>query len=167
MDDQQVGAILEFIRECWEKNNLDTLYPNKLLRNDVLKLLDEYCTIVFYPLADHINNGFHTEIPDKNGVDQHFVFINTSQTVDKQVFTAAHELGHIWGVDTFVCDHCNIPKEDDATREKIINRFAAELLMPKEYFLLATNHGVEKYLQNQRKANISNFFQRLFYALRN
>jgi len=159
MDDKQVDAILEFIKINWEKNNLNTLYPNKLLRNDVLKLLDEYCTIVYYPLNDHINNGFHTEIPDKNGVDQHFVFINTSQTIEKQVFTAAHELGHIWGVDEFVCEQCNVPENDDAAREKIINRFAAELLMPKEFFLQATYRGVRKYFQNPRKASIKNFFQ--------
>lgn len=68
-----------------EKRSSLEEFPNTLLRSDVLQLLEKYCTVIYYPLDEQSNNGFHvTGIPDKNGVLKHFVFLNTNQTIEKQ-----------------------------------------------------------------------------------
>lgn len=130
------------VEECLEKRKSDILkecgleeaYPNPLLRDDVLELLDRFCTVVFFPLENEDNNGFHiTDMPFYDGSRKHFVFINTAQTMEKQVFTAAHELGHVWRVDEYVINQLGL-EDNEEIREMIINRFAATLLIPKEIF---------------------------------
>lgn len=126
-----VSDIQTFIKEKREEQKQE--FPNVLLREETLKLLEQYCTIIYYPLEAEDNNGFHVDrIPTRAGELRHFVFINTAQTLEKQVFTAAHELGHIWGIDS-LAETCGQP-DTEALREAMINRFAAELLMPEPYF---------------------------------
>ena len=123
-------CIQQLIEQKFQEENLHSMFPNRLLREDVLDLLDRYCTVVYYPLEEEENNGFRVkDIPFSDGSYHDFVFINTAQTLEKQAFTAAHELGHIWNVDRYVIEHCGISSE---LAEPIINRFAAVLLMPKE-----------------------------------
>lgn len=122
------------IEKKTEECQLSARYPNPLLKKDVLDVLDQFCTVIYYPLKDS-NHGFHiTDVPSYLG-DKHFVFINTAQTTEKQVFTAAHELGHIWEVDSYICSEMGIDNADEELRERIINRFAAVLLMPAKKFL--------------------------------
>lgn len=132
---REVGEeIAKYIEKKWEEEKLSKRYPNRILRKDVLEILDIYCTVVYFPIEDR-NNGFHlTGIPDQNGKDEHIVFINTQQTMEKQVFTAAHELGHVWEIDKYVARKCGLSLTEDDNSERIINRFAAELLMPMEEF---------------------------------
>lgn len=47
------------------------------------------------------------------------------------MWTAGHELGHVWKVDQYVKNNCANCSEDIET---IIGKFTAELLMPKENF---------------------------------
>ena len=132
-----VDAIISCKNEKWEADQLGQAYVNQLLREDVLDILDKYCTVIYFPLEEEDNNGFHiTGILDRAGNSKHFVFINTSQTMEKQVFTAAHELGHIWKVDEYVEKALGISLEPQQ-RESVINRFSAELLMPHEIFKAA------------------------------
>ena len=126
-------VIQHLIQRKFEADDLNTSFPNPLLREDVLALLDRYCTVVYYPLEDEKNNGFHIKIPDISGKERHFVYINTAQTIEKQAFTAAHELGHIWKVDQHVAEQCGLLL-DEELGERIINRFAAELLIPEGWF---------------------------------
>lgn len=144
--DQSIAiAIASFINHKRDEASIKAKYPNVLLREDVLALLGEYCTVIYYPLENEANNGFHiTGLVDKSGVEKHFVYINTNQTIEKQVFTAAHELGHVWDVDEYVAEQCDI-KLDDQLSEDIINRFAAELLMPKDFFEAAFIAKHKKY----------------------
>ena len=107
--------------------------PNPILREDIFDILAMYCTIVYYPLKSERNHGFHIkdDVNITNAGD--FVYINTAHTLDKQVFTAAHELGHILEIAEKVCE--NLEKcFDDEIDDKITNLFAAELIMPKELF---------------------------------
>lgn len=128
---EMVREIQNFVDQ--KRKELIKQYPNVLLRDEALKLLDQYCTIIYYPLEKEDNNGFHIgSIPTRAGECQHFVFINTAQTLEKQVFTAAHELGHIWKIDSHIRDLGYTV--DEGMSETIINRFAAELLMPESYF---------------------------------
>lgn len=132
-DTNIVATIVEFIDKKRNSDDLKIEFPNALLRGDVLALLDKFCTVIYYPLDDEGNNGFHVNIPMEDGGTCHFVFINTDQAVVKQVFTAAHELGHIWKVDDYVANKCCLDLSNEQ-REQIINRFAAELLIPKDQF---------------------------------
>lgn len=131
LDREIVFEIQKFVKK--KRGELKKQYPNVLLRDETLKLLDQYCTIVYYPIENEDNNGFHIDnIPTRAGECQHFVFINTAQTLEKQVFTAAHELGHVWEIDSHIKDLGYTI--DESMYETIINRFAAELLMPEPYF---------------------------------
>lgn len=131
---ETVDCIKDLISNKFESDKLKNEFPNLLLREDTLALLDKYCTVIYYPLADEDNNGFHiTGIIDFNGTEQHFVFINTAQTIEKQVFTAAHELGHAWKVDEYVANKLSLSLDSNMS-EQIINRFAAELLIPEDTF---------------------------------
>ena len=81
------------------------------------------------------------------GNENTFVYINTAQTIEKQVFTAAHELGHIWGIDELISSSSTTMSSFDG-KEKITNRFAAELLMPEQIFHTACIAEFEKYKEN-------------------
>lgn len=154
-----VAAIQEFIKKKFESDHLEAEFPNKLLREDVMTLLDRYCTVIYYPLENESNNGFHiTDIPDKNGIQKHFVFINTAQTIEKQAFTAAHELGHIWRVDEKVCATCGL-KCDGETSELIINRFAAELLIPINEFKQSFSIEYTKYQEENGTITLANMLK--------
>lgn len=144
-------TIKNFINVKFAQDNLSVLFQNPLLREEVLDLLDRYCTVVYYPIDDTCNNGFRLKkMPFADGTYQDFVFINTAQTLEKQVFTAAHELGHIWNVDEVVLkEH---PLEDTTDmREHIINRFAALLLMPDDKFSISVQTGLKEYGEQGKK----------------
>lgn len=154
-----VRSIKRFIEEKWREENLVAEFPNRLLREDVLDLLDKYCTVIYYPLESEENNGFHiTGIPDSLGNERHFVFINTAQTIEKQVFTAAHELGHVWKVDDYVGSNCNLSLTEDL-REQVINRFAAELLIPEEEFKKTFDLEVQKLKEDDGKITVANMLK--------
>lgn len=151
LDTQKELAIRDFINQKFESEGLKHDFPNPLLREDVLELLDRYCTVVYYPLEDENNNGFRLkEIPFLNGEKRDFVFINTAQTGEKQAFTAAHELGHIWAVDEYIIQKYSL-LGTEAEREIIINRFAAVLLMPSELFRVTVKKRAEEYLKEDRR----------------
>ena len=137
--------ITQFIQDKFHEYSLDISFPNRLLREDVIDLLDRYCTVVYYPIDGESSNGFHiTNMPFADGSQKNFVFINTAQTMEKQVFTAAHELGHIWEVDNYILERVPTLVDNLDTREHIINRFAAILLMPKDIFLNSIPAALEQ-----------------------
>ena len=143
LPNQVEECIRQLIDQRFQEENLYSLFPNRLLREDVLDLLDRYCTVVYYPLEGEGNNGFRVkDIPFADGSRHDFVFINTAQTLEKQAFTAAHELGHIWSVDQHVIDRCKLSPDD---AEPVINRFAAVLLMPKDEFRKAVHLQLAEY----------------------
>lgn len=139
------------IDKKFTEDNLRDFFQNSLLRDDVLELLDRYCTVVYYPLENEGNNGFHiTDVPYVDGTRHNFVFINTAQTIEKQVFTAAHELGHIWNVDEYAINELSLEPSTEM-REMIINRFAAILLLPEDNFATAVRAGLKSLGNNDGK----------------
>lgn len=70
-------------------------------------------------------------IKPMQGKMEQFVFINTTKAVQEQTWTAAHELGHVWQVDHYVKEKLN---QYDLDSEQLVNRFAAELLLPQNIF---------------------------------
>lgn len=116
----------------------------KIIRDDIFGMLEKYCTVIYYPLENESNCGFHTR-RFVNGGLEHFVYINTAQPLSKQVFAAAHELGHVWGVAERVSEKLESEESwSQEQEEQIINRFAAELMMPKNEFLSAFKQYVNE-----------------------
>ena len=124
---EQIPTVIEKVRTNYVLNNM-------IIKDDIFGILEKHCTVVYYPIEDEKNCGFHTKRFVKDKLED-FVYINTAKPIIEQVFTAAHELGHVWGVATQVWKQ--VGEEDQLEskiEEKIINRFAAELLMPTKEF---------------------------------
>lgn len=129
-----VNCINDFRTKKWSELQLEKEYVNALLREDIFSLLEKFCVVLYYPLDDETNNGFHIDnLPIFSGDISEVVFINTNQTTEKQIFTAAHELGHIWHLDEYITEQIG-HRPDYTTIEKIMNRFAAELMIPTDHF---------------------------------
>lgn len=124
-DDVMVEQIQKFIEEKRDEGKI----INSIIRDDVFSILEKECTVLYYYLDDAIE-GFHISKPVR-GEQKQFVFINTQKVLQEQVWTAGHELGHVWKVDQYVKNNCANCSEDIET---IIGKFTAELLMPKENF---------------------------------
>lgn len=69
LSNQVETCIQELIDQTFQNEDLRNIFPNRLLREDVLDLLDRYCTVVYYPLEEEErNNGFRIkEIPFQTG----------------------------------------------------------------------------------------------------
>jgi Zn-dependent peptidase ImmA (M78 family) len=146
--------ILRLIPAVIEKVRTDYVLNNMIIKDDIFGILEKHCIVVYYPLEDEKNCGFHTKrfVNDKL---EHFVYINTSKTIAEQVFTAAHELGHVWGVATQVWEQAGEKgKLDRETEEQIINRFAAELLMPTKEFKKTFKAHMEKIVFQPNKLRV-------------
>lgn len=124
---QQIPTVIEKVRTDYVLNNM-------IIKDDIFGILEKHCTVIYYPIENEINCGFHTKRFVKDKLED-FVYINTAKTVAEQVFVAAHELGHVWGVATQVWELAREQgKLESRVEERIINRFAAELLMPTKEF---------------------------------
>ena len=127
--------IVKEIRLYLQKH--DELFGNgspEDIKERVFQTLKEHCIVMFYPIEDieEKNDAFlFSGIPLKNGEKKEVVLINTFQTEEKQLFAAAHELGHVMGVDKYILERFNSIED----KELIVNRFAAELLMPQKSFV--------------------------------
>lgn len=122
------------IKEIALKIREDCIINNTAIRDDIFGILEEKCTVIYYPLENEKNRGFHIKRIVKERLED-FVYINTAKPIAEQIFTAAHELGHIFEVAEKV--RIKMGKEDPFTKqceEYITSRFAAELLMPEEAF---------------------------------
>lgn len=137
MNKNIVKGIQEQVKKI--KNEYDIV--NEIIRDDVFSILQglDNCNVLYYPLDDDIG-GCHIE-KMVNGKMEQFVFINTNHPREKQAFVAAHELGHIWKVDEKLRE-C-LPDEKIEC-EEVVNRFAAELLMPEERFKIVLNTYLDR-----------------------
>lgn len=125
-NNQVVSAIQEFIIQ--KKNEKKIV--NEVIRDDVFAILKAECVVLYYALEDNRIEGCHV-IKPLNGEFKQFVFINTTKAIQEQTWTAAHELGHVWKVDSYVKEKLNQYSLDS---EQLVNRFAAELLLPTDIF---------------------------------
>lgn len=139
--------IIKGIQDLVQEIKIENKIINEIIRDDVFSILQACdCTVLYYPLegedgqgTDGID-GCHIERMVNDQMEQ-FVFINTNTTRERQAFSAAHELGHIWKVDERI--RKKFPDEEIDT-EKVVNRFAAELLMPEKHFCAAMDGYLEK-----------------------
>lgn len=105
---------------------------NDIIGNQIFSILSLYARVIYYPLGENAPWGF-TRISgtkDDAMLEKPFVAINTSISLDCQVFAAAHELYHIWYEKNPDVIPSNLLIEQDiAINEKKANRFAAEFLV--------------------------------------
>ena len=129
------NMINSLIPEVVKSVREEYIVNNTIIKDDIFKILEKHCVVLYYPIPDETKNrGFHIK-RFLEGKLTDFVYINTDKTTAEQVFAAAHELGHVWNVAGKVWEKLEIENkltEDD--EEKIVGRFAAELLMPETEF---------------------------------
>lgn len=124
-------------------------YSEEVIRDDIFKLLRQKSKIIFYPLEEELDlDGFHIE-KSVNGQMVAFVYINTAKNYEKCIFCGAHELGHIYEIEKDILNE--YPQEVLTMQDidDVMNRFAAELLMPRENF----KQKFEEFLMRNRKNN--------------
>lgn len=148
------GKIIEQIPTVIKNIRTDYVLNNIIIKDDIFGILEKHCTVVYYPIENEKCCGFHTRRFVKNELED-FVYINTAKTIAEQVFAAAHELGHVWGVANQVWklaeEHGPLESE---TEEMIINRFAAELLMPTKEFKITFWMYMKKLNLNSKKLRL-------------
>jgi len=130
------------IREDIARLRKDKNIVNRDIQDDVFTLLENECRVFYYPISDPQLWAFYHKDKYEDGRLRNFVFINTSLPYEKQIFAAAHELAHIWGVSADVSETLVTSADEDSPirmdeagsanpskDELIANRFAAEFLM--------------------------------------
>lgn len=125
-----VKAIQSIIVEIREKR----IIQNTAVRDSIFDILENECTVIYYPFEHEKNRGFHIKKIVKNQLED-FVYINTAKPIAEQIFAAAHEFGHICEVADKVWNMLGYDgKPTEEEEEDITDWFAAELLMPTEDF---------------------------------
>ena len=120
------GSMLEEYREQYREE--------PPIRADIFKLLGEKARLVFYPLDNEPDlDGFHVHRFVGTSLTS-FVYINTAKPYEKNIFCAAHELGHVCEIEKTIADRCPECELSSEMIDAIMNRFAAELLMPEVLF---------------------------------
>ena len=156
MNWNEVISILPLVIEDLKK---EYLLINPMIRDDIFGILEKHCVVVYYPLENESNCGFHTKRFVKNKLED-FVYINTAKPVANQVFAAAHELGHVWRVADKVIekmsDKVSFSSEEE---ELLINRFAAELLMPEKEFRKTFNVRMKEFNLDGKKIKLEDLIR--------
>ena len=84
-----------------------------------------------YPLGEDADLGFSMKRDDDI-----IIFINTSARLSREIFTLAHEIGHIFlhlsGEQSFIDNSSTISWRSEDEKEQEANYFAACLLMPAD-----------------------------------
>lgn len=75
-----------------------------LLRDGIFALLEQYCTVLYYPQKEEKNDDCHVKRLVNNEI-VNFIFI-THKSIEKQVFTATHELGYILELPEYLKKNC-------------------------------------------------------------
>lgn len=165
MKKQFDNVIVTVVDECKKENEI----VNVLIRDDVFEILESHCKVIYYPLKDEDINGFHVT-RTLCGQGCHFVYINTWNTRERQVFTAAHELGHIWDayskvkarfseIDEYAKEASKEDGEEELPEEFVSNKFAAQLLMPYDQFTDAVNEVLQGLKYNGRSISMMNLLR--------
>ncbi len=107
----------------------------KISRYGIIDLFKECERLGFkllrYPLGENADLGF---VLKRDG--DTIIFINSSSRFSRQMFTLAHEIGHIIlhlnGKQPFIDNHATIAWRNENENEQEANYFAACLLMPSD-----------------------------------
>lgn len=156
MDRQCVRLIQKFIKN---KKQEEGIYQ-KVVKEDVFDILQGQCTVLYYNLDDAID-GCHINKPMHDGSMRPFVFINTEKNVQEQVWSAAHELGHVWEVDAYVRKHMT----SEETTEDIVSRFAAEFMMPEKEFAAEIHRKLNQFSYTGKSMPVDMMMELIAYLM--
>lgn len=148
MKETYIPIIREIADEIRKKNGLN---DNTVIGDYIFTILQQECVVMMRPVKHQPDlDGFSTEKIIRERLET-VVYINTAKNVEKQNFCAAHELGHRYAVDRMIRD--KFPEEIilPSDVEDIMNRFAAELMMPEEEFKDRSNEVWSKYSTRNRE----------------
>lgn len=130
-DDKYLPIIMQEVGSIRKEYRLSTDSP---ICDYIFAILKNECILVEWPEDKQLDlDGFST---DKvvNGRSETVVYINSAKNKEKQNFCAAHELGHRHKLDRLMIDAFPGDMFTHSTIEAIMNRFAAELMMPADDF---------------------------------
>lgn len=100
----------------------------------IFTILKNECILVEWPEDEQTDlDGFSTQ-KVINGQLETVVYINSIKNKEKQNFCAAHELGHRHQLEVQIKDEFPDDVFTSSIIEDIMNRFAAELMMPESDF---------------------------------
>jgi Zn-dependent peptidase ImmA (M78 family) len=142
--------------------NAEALDLRKILGEDVYSPVDifsllssvEDMTVVFYPMGDQFSGMCLRDGKNK------IIGINSTQTLGRQRFTAAHELCHLYYHDTItgiVCIKEENKKKTDPL-EKEANLFASFFLAPYEALSSFIKKNVDRELEIKEIIKIEQYF---------
>ncbi|MGN0506546.1 MAG: ImmA/IrrE family metallo-endopeptidase [Lachnospiraceae bacterium] len=115
----------------------------------IFAILKDECVLFEKPSKNLLDlDGFSVEKVIDNEIKT-VVYINTAKNKEKQNFCAAHELGHRYRLDSRIKDE--FPDEMYFPVEDIMNRFAAELMMPEMDFKKRGKRWFDEFLKKDRK----------------
>jgi Zn-dependent peptidase ImmA (M78 family) len=157
-----IDGIEKIIEEIRKENDI----KNKIIRDDVFSVLQatKDCNVLYYPLQDEAVDGCDGCNVERsiNGHKEQFVYINTSNTRERQAFSVAHELGHVWRVDERLKE---MYPDEVIDTEEVVNRFAAELLMPTEIFKEQILYKLKDFDHSRKRLKASDVIKLIVYLM--
>lgn len=157
-------ADLKAISEKIESLRNDKKELNKIIREQIFTILEQECTVLYFPIGDKKADACFLPRVDHIGNIINFVFIDTSKRLEDQVFACAHELAHILKVSDVYCETLTESENDNglefevSREEAIAYRFAAELLIPKDIF-------VQQYTAKIKETANPNFLETIIFLM--
>jgi len=165
--EEMLGKRLSYKLKPIEENNIDPEQAadeaRAQLKLSCAKCIPDICELLekagvkIFLIKSKLNKFFGLSVgePDKGPA----IAVNTDNSipVERQIFTAAHELGHIiLHGDSYVSDQI---KENDEQEDEA-NRFAGYFLMPRESFKIIWEenrglHWVDSVLHTKRRFRVS------------
>lgn len=152
-------SVILSIKQFIKSKNLNS---QPLLRDGIFALLEKYCIVLYFPQENEENDGCHVKRLVNNEI-VNFVFINTHKSIEKQVFTATHELGHILELSEYLKNHC--PDFKPEMDEIAMNKFAALLLMPKSIFAKELQNNLKNYSTEDEKITLDDLIKLSLYLM--
>lgn len=130
------------------------LSESTVIGDYIFSILQDDCLVLQSKEEDQPDlDGFSTaKVID--GREVNVVYINTAKNTEKQNFCAAHELGHQSGLERQIRDHYCDDILTSNIVENIMNRFAAELMMPEADFRKQSRGYIKRYLKNRKDRKV-------------
>lgn len=130
-DNKYLPIIMQEVTDIHKEYNLSADSP---ICDYIFAILKNECILLEWPEDKQLDlDGFSTE-KVINGHLETVVYINSAKNKEKQNFCAAHELGHRHKLERLISDAFPDDIITFSTTESIMNRFAAELMMPANDF---------------------------------
>lgn len=150
-DDKYLSIILQEVDNIRKKYRLNANSP---ICDYIFTILQNECILVEWPEEQQLDlDGFSSE-KVINGQLKTIVYINSAKNKEKQNFCAAHELGHRYKLESQLKDAFPYDIFNSSTIEDIMNRFAAELMMPAQDFSKRSRELYKKCIGRENSRNV-------------